>query len=421
MRLQPEVMDCSEEILASILATTSYFLYKKISPDTQKQHNNRPTGKRTHEDKPTVPAAECKVVAYRKYRRTYTSNRSNEEFFDSVRMSIPIFDILLDMVGHRLEKYSIKNPADPEARLYLTLLHLSSGTSANILADQFNITPMTTRRIIIETCETLWDILSPRYLRLPHSVRVWEETARQYEKQWNMPNCVGALDAKFIMINCPASAGAGTYNSLKNTNMVLLSSCDANFLFTYIDIGIYGENPDEGIFSLSSLGQALKLEKLSLPSPRIIQKTLEPLPYFMVGNATFPLLRNLMRPYPGRLLDARKNQFNTHLSLAHKTIENAFGILAARWRILLIPIKMKPGNVEKIVKACVVLHNFLKLKDALYCPRSYGDYINKDDILVKGQWRQEVSGMESASGQGGNQSRGDAFKIRDILADTIFN
>lgn len=42
-------------------------------------------------------------------------------------------------------------------------------------------------------------------------------------------------------------------------------------------------------------------------------------------------------------------------------IENTFGIMASRWRILRKPIIAHPNTVDSIVRATIVLHNFLRV------------------------------------------------------------
>lgn len=77
---------------------------------------------------------------------------------------------------------------------------------------------------------------------------------------------------------------------------------------------------------------------------------------------------NLMRSYPGRTLNDQKKVFNYRLSRARRIIENTFGILAARWRILLRPISAGPDVADKFVLAAMCLHNFLKTKNDEVAP-----------------------------------------------------
>ena len=82
-----------------------------------------------------------------------------------------------------------------------------------------------------------------------------------------------------------------------------------------------------------------------------------------------------MKPYSGRGLSQEEEIFNYRLSRCRRTIENTFGILSARWRIFRRPIKAKPENVDHIVKACICLHNYLRLTyNAQYVPIGFIDH-----------------------------------------------
>ena len=69
-----------------------------------------------------------------------------------------------------------------------------------------------------------------------------------------------------------------------------------------------------------------------------------------------------MKPYGSRSLTLYQGIFNYHLSRARKIVENAFGILASRFRIFLSPILLKLENAEKILLPSCVLHNYLRTK-----------------------------------------------------------
>ena len=111
--------------------------------------------------------------------------------------------------------------------------------------------------------------------------------------------------------------------------------------------------------------------------------------------------------------------FNKRLSRARRVIENAFGISAARWRILLSPLQMHPTSAEKVVKATVVLHNFLKVHDQSYCPPDFIDRYQGDNVL-KGLWREEISVPLRGHGRMmSNNASKNAFKLRDELMEYI--
>lgn len=73
-----------------------------------------------------------------------------------------------------------------------------------------------------------------------------------------------------------------------------------------------------------------------------------------------------MRPYPrdrgGHRLPNEHQVFNYQLSHAKWIVENAFGIFAQSWHIFNKRIQLNPENTEAVVKAYLVLHNYLTEK-----------------------------------------------------------
>ena len=80
------------------------------------------------------------------------------------------------------------------------------------------------------------------------------------------------------------------------------------------------------------MGKCFEDNSLNVPEGSKIPGMDVELPYFLVGDEIFPLKTWLMRPYPGTL-DETQRIYNYRVSRARRTIENVFGILAARWRI----------------------------------------------------------------------------------------
>lgn len=152
-----------------------------------------------------------------------------------------------------------------------------------------------------------------------------------------------------------------------------------------------------GIFRLSPFGHAVLNDTLPLPpdTPLPNSSSQEAMPYVFVADAAFPLCKRIMKPISprrsGQLLSLEENIFNYRLSRARRTIENAFGILTARWRILHRKLEFMPTNAEKIVLACVALHNFILMNDyARYCPSNYVDSYSPEGTRLLGEWRREL-------------------------------
>lgn len=105
--------------------------------------------------------------------------------------------------------------------------------------------------------------------------------------------------------------------------------------------------------------------------------------------------------------------------VCRRCAENAFGITAARWRILLRTINVQPSHVDFVVKAACVLHNFL----TLYNPHAH-QFLDREDSfgnVVGGRWRHGVQHVPDNSffAMAPTQARnydGDAGAARRLFA-----
>lgn len=90
-------------------------------------------------------------------------------------------------------------------------------------------------------------------------------------------------------------------------------------------------------------------------------------------------------------------------------IENVFGIMAAKWRILNKPIETRDDNADLIIKAICVLHNFVIDESSASTMADMGPGLEEN-----GSWRQSATPMASATVRHahGNRSGREEYGIR---------
>lgn len=241
---------------------------------------------------------------------------------------------------------------------------MATGDSLKSLHFNFRVGISTAHYIIGETCEALWNVLQPIYLKFPEK-KDWIRIEADFREKLNLPHCVGALDGKLIEIFAPNRSGSLFFNYNKYFSTNLLALCDALKSFIYVSVGSFGQQTDGGILFNSTFGKRLDMKKLNFPEPTPLPHTNILFPFFFIADTAFPLKDNVLTPYAGAYLNLSEIEanFNNEQSSVRKIIENTFAILVRRWQVFTGPIEMHPKNVDKILKATIVLHNYIKSFD----------------------------------------------------------
>ena len=193
-----------------------------------------------------------------------------EYFFTCFRMSTTTFEQLLSWIGPRLKRASTNmcEPIGPSERLCVCLRYLVTGDAQVTIAASYRISAAVIGRIINETCEQLWNVLSEKgYIKHPSTEDQWKAIAKEFKQTWNFPNCIGAIDGKHVLIQAPANSGSAYFNYKKSFSIVLMAVCNAKYEFTLGDIGDIGRQSDGSVYGSSHLGYAIENNLLNIPSP----------------------------------------------------------------------------------------------------------------------------------------------------------
>ncbi|KAK0400906.1 hypothetical protein QR680_015512 [Steinernema hermaphroditum] len=293
------------------------------------------------------------------YSRLFNELRSDEKSFkEYTRMAPRTFHKLLRLVQPFLEPKKKKTTGIcAEHMLVVTLRYLTTGNSFHSLHFAFRMGVSTVSKVVKKTCEALYKALKNN-ISFPETPDGWLELSNAFEQQWNFPHVLGAIDGKHIQIQKPCRSGSLFFNYKHFFSTVLLGVCDADYKFLYYDIGNYGHHHDSHVLESSSFGRKLQEGSFVFPEDSHLRGTGTLLSYFFLGDAGFPLQTRIMKPFAGITSKAQAT-FDYRLSRARRVIEDAFGILATRWRILLKDIETSTPLADSIVRACLHLHNFL--------------------------------------------------------------
>ncbi|KAM4526269.1 uncharacterized protein V3H82_000654 isoform 2-T2 [Fundulus diaphanus] len=332
-------------------------------------------------------------------------NQKHHQYF---RMSAEQMEELLSLVGPELRRQSTTYRAaiEPKQRLAVALRYLASGDTFSSLAFSYRLGHSTVSNSVHMVCAAIEKVTMGQLLPTP-TEDMWEEVAKGFWEKWSFPNCLGAIDGKHILIQKPPRSGSQDFLYKKTFSVVLLALVDADYRFRVIQVGDFGRASDGGVYAGSALGIGMDRGTLHVPPKGPLPGAADvDVPYVMVGDGAFPLKPYLMRPYPEHNLTDRKQIFNHRLSRARMVVENAFSILASRWRVLYRRINLQPTNVDSVVVAACILHNFLLE------PRDSARLL--EDAQQHGRQMVPVRHM------GANRASREAYNIRDIFCD-FFN
>ena len=160
-------------------------------------------------------------------------------------------------------------------------------------------------------------------------------------------------------------------------------------------------------------GECLDAGQLNLPAPTPLPNDTQDVPFFIVGDDAFALKPNLMKPYGGRGRNREERIFNYRLSRARRVVENAFGILANRFRVLMGAMGQDAATVRLIVITCMVLHNLMRIN----YPTMQNQLIQQHGAHANpaGQWREGRNLEDTLHQPGPNRDSKEGKKQRNLL------
>lgn len=123
-----------------------------------------------------------------------------EKYINYLRVAPEIFEELLDVLKPSIDKKKvIRQPISSKTRLQIFLRYLATGNSMTSLSYEFRVGISTVDKVIQEVSEAVWLTLADKVFLHPSSEE-WKNIAQGFEERWNIPNCLGAIDGRHMVI-----------------------------------------------------------------------------------------------------------------------------------------------------------------------------------------------------------------------------
>ncbi|WKX95688.1 hypothetical protein Q1695_012276 [Nippostrongylus brasiliensis] len=291
---------------------------------------------------------------------SYLCSLNPSSFYTYVRLYPNEFEALHDKLARKLSHIvSHRAPIPSRQRLCIYLRFTGHGSSFSNLSGEFAIGISTACTIAHEVARAIIDELHDCAFPTPNA-STWAMALEGFRTRWDYPAAMGALDGKHIACVCPKRSGSLFYNYKNYYSIVLLALVDANYKCVLYDLGAAGRSSDAGVFMTSEMKTFLEDNDGDFPVP-VDLDGMGTVPCHFLVDQGFRLTTRFLRPYSNAeaAYDSKKRYFNYKMNSARRVVENYFGILAGRFRLLLRRVHGTPEHIKDIVQSLMILHNLL--------------------------------------------------------------
>lgn len=153
------------------------------------------------------------------------------KFKKTFRMSRNTFQKIVDKTRMDMTKCftTFGAPIPPEKRVAIALYYLKSGADFDVVGTNFNVGKTTVCNILTDFCNSMLKRYLHQEIQFPDNLEQRKLMADRFEKRWQFPGVLGAIDGSHIPIKKPTYEGAEYHNYKGWSSTVLLACCDYKY------------------------------------------------------------------------------------------------------------------------------------------------------------------------------------------------
>ncbi|XP_054091112.1 putative nuclease HARBI1 [Zeugodacus cucurbitae] len=276
-------------------------------------------------------------------------------FYSHFRMRRSTFKRLMTMLQPMWTESSTGRTAvSMEKALYLTIWKLANNTSFRQISDRFDVGMGATYRAFIKILKLICRLKST-IIKFPTTTAAQKKIADGFSQRRHsiFPFVLGCIDGTHIPISQPKNDAISFYNRKGTFSIIAQAIVDSDMKFLDVFVSCPGRCHDASVWQRSPFRRALVSGELKIPPN-----------HHFLGDAAYPLETFLMVPYRDNgFLTSQQSKFNTILSTNRVYVEQAFGILKQKFRILKF-IGVQLAHIPKIiVLTCMIIHNVIIINE----------------------------------------------------------
>ncbi|KAI5063657.1 hypothetical protein GOP47_0022204 [Adiantum capillus-veneris] len=323
----------------------------------------------------------------------FLSSADAHQWRHTFRMGKPAF---LNLVSSLEPELTGEILAPPDVKLASTLYRLATAASPSAVARKFALSGGAPGFVSIfeEVCRALQSKLSYLF-DFPSVPELLHPITRQFSQQ-GFPNCCGVVGCTRFQVMPNASNGEYFESAAGYQAVAMQGVVDTAGRLLDISVG-WGGSMQAAQILLQTRLFARVMDSHELLHGRPVQLlTGAPMPEYIIGDCSYPLLPWLLTPYTNPITPPQLRYNRVHEQV-RSIASRVFGTLKASWR-LLASGELTAGDGCIIAAACI-LHNYL---------------IYSGEALVEREGEEEAVVREVCSLPPCDNSYGDS--IRDALA-----
>ncbi|XP_037950861.1 protein ALP1-like [Teleopsis dalmanni] len=296
----------------------------------------------------------------------------DEQWIADFRMNRQIFFRLVDLLKDKMApaENTFVEGLSVEKKIAIAVYKLASCAEYRVIAKGFGVSKSTVCLCVHSFCKVLIENQVGKILSWPNALEC-ERIASRFEQKFKLPNIIGVIDGTHVPIKPPQDGAADFRNRKGYSSIAVQAIVDDQYLFKNITAQNPGCAHDASVLRGSSL---YKNHNTLIPESHSEidgiynasnEAMLFKLPYYIIGDAAYPLCNWIMKNYRDELT-VEETSFNLYLNQARIVVEQAFGRLKGRWRILYKKSDLDVYNMPHVIIACGILHNFVEISKQRY-------------------------------------------------------